>query len=190
MQDDPRQFETGSLVESIRNRVDPNAPSRKSAGMKPSITSLANSVSLDPMTIEEASKLVRRFLAGYPNLGAHDPEGYIEAMIETMSLYPPWAGERVIIKVDEVNPEFPPSERQLRTWLDDAVRPFKFKQEWEARVKKQLEERSEYEAANGQAQSQLPPQEGQSYTNFDQAVKLHGRPIGPFEHGRTAPYRG
>lgn len=125
---------------------------------------------------------MRRLLAGFPNLGAHDPEGYIACMIEVMVQYPEWAGNRTISKVDESNPQFPPSDRQLRSWLDDAVGPFKFTVEWDKRSRLQLEERAQIEASQEPAPQ---PQEGvQSYTNYDEAFKAHGRPTGRFEQPR------
>lgn len=183
-----KQFETDSLVESERNRVDPTAPPRNSAGRKPGTTSTLSSVSLDPMPIATARKLVKRLLAGFPNLGAHDPEGYIAALIEVMGAYPEWAGQRTIAKVDEIKTEFPMSDKTLRTWLDDQVRPYRFEAEWKARSAKQIEERQD-------APAQPVPQEGrgQIYWNYDEAVAVNGGrpPIGAFEKiGRTVTYRG
>jgi hypothetical protein len=136
------------------------------------------------MPIETARKLVRRFLAGYPNLAAHDPEGYVAEMIEAMSQYPQWAGERTIVKVDEKNDKFPPTVPQLRNWLDDAVRPYRFAQEWNTRSLKQIEERPADEAPPLSAAQQCLV-----YDNFTQAVAAHGRPVGPFEAGRHISYR-
>src|SRR4051812_28071878 len=77
MKDDPTQFETGSLVESLRDRIDPAVQPWQRP--KPTPMSGAASVSLDPMTLEDADKLVTRLLAGFPNLRAHNPEGYFAA---------------------------------------------------------------------------------------------------------------
>jgi hypothetical protein len=140
------------------------------------------------MTVEEARKLIRRLLAGYPNLGAHDPEGYIAALTECMSKYPLWAGQRTIFKVDEANKQFPPTEQELRGWLNDAVRPYRFSKQWEVATAKQLSEREELQGK--EKAPEQPESRGTIFTNYDEAVAAHGRPFGPFEPGRQLPYRG
>lgn len=108
-------------------------------------------------------------------------------MIEVMSGYPLWAGQRMIVRVDEENPQFPPSDRVLRTWLEDAVRPYRFVQEWEERAAKQLAEREQIEAKREPIKETASTERGQIITNFDECK---GRPIGPFEPGRQYTYRG
>lgn len=179
------QLKTEALVDSLRDRVDPGARSRKSGGMTLSTMLSASSVSLDPMPIEEANKLVKRFLAGFPNLGAHNPEGYILALVSVMVEFPIWAGNRVITKVDEVNPEFPPSERQLRMWLNEIVAPWRFAAEWNERARKQIAESPA--PVEGRA---APEAQGEVFTNYDEAFKKYGRPIGVNESGRQLPHRG
>jgi hypothetical protein len=138
------------------------------------------------MPIETARKLVKRLLAGYPNLVAHDPEGYFAEMIEVMSQYPEWAGQRAIAKVDEENADFAPPVPKLRKWLDDAVRPYRFTQEWNARSQKQIGERLPEDGSRPEPVSGG----GKVFSNFDDAVAAHGRPSGAFEAGRQIPYRG
>src|SRR6266446_5731093 len=116
-----KQLATDSLVASAQERIETSAPSRSVATRKPGTTFATSSVSLDPMSLEQATKLTRRLLAGYPNLAAHDPEGYFAAMIAVMVEYPEWAGQRAIVKVDEENTDYPPTVPRLRKWLDDAV---------------------------------------------------------------------
>jgi hypothetical protein len=124
-------------------------------------------------------------LAGYPNLkNLADPEAYQAALIETMAKYPVWAGQRAILKVDEsADDQFPPSEKTLRSWLEEFVRPFKFAAEWELRAAAQLKERDEAAIENGEP----PRADGVTrydYRSFDEAVKKHGRPIGMWDDDR------
>src|SRR5260221_11642361 len=93
---------------------------------QPQSTNSKSMPNLDPMSRQEATKLVTRLLAGFPNLSSHDPQGYIAALVQVMSEYPLWAGNQAILKVDAEDTQFPPSDRTLRKWLDDAVRPRKF----------------------------------------------------------------
>lgn len=182
----PKQFVTDSLVKCLRDRIDPAVPPKSSDGQRLSTMSTDYSALLQPMTIEEARKLVRRLLAGYPNLGAHDPEGYIIVLTEIMSGYPAWAGQRTILKVDEENAQFPPTGATLRKWLDEAIGPYKFAMEWDARSAKQLEERKEIESNQAPATNE---QQNPSYVNYDEAVAKHGRPTGVFEADRQIPYK-
>jgi len=128
---------------------------------------------------------VRRLLAGYPNLGAHDPEGYIAALVAVMVEYPAWAGQRTILKVDEENTDFPPTDKRLRKWLDDAVRPYRFAEEWNARTAEQLAERTTEAAA-----SKAAPQEHRGKIVTCNDPQGQERPIGAFEQGRQLAYRG
>jgi hypothetical protein len=132
---------------------------------------------------------VKRLIAGFPQLNAHDPIGYVEALVDVMSGYPLWAGQRVIVRVDEEKPEFAPSDRVLRSWLDDAVRPWRFAMDWEKAAAKQLKEREELQREGKKEQAQIEPR-GTIFTNYDEAVAPHGRPFGPFEPSRQLPYRG
>lgn len=114
------------------------------------------------------------------------------AMTEVMAAYPAWAGQQAIMRVDELaDTKFPPTDRQLRAWLDDAVRPYRFAAEWNARSAKQIAERSQdvpqlpnYLGTRGDGGT------GTIYSNLDEAMRRHGRSIGPFESGRLLPYRG
>jgi hypothetical protein len=178
-----REFATDSLVDSMADRVETSGQPRSGDGRKSGTKSTLHSVSLDPMPIATTRKLVRRLLAGYPNLAAHDPKGYLAEMIEVMSQYPEWAGQRAIVKVDEENTDFPPPVPKLRRWLDDAVRPYRFAHEWNARTQKQIEDRPAEEVRPTSTPS------GQIYTNFTEAFAKYGRPIGPFEAEREKPYR-
>jgi hypothetical protein len=131
-------------------------------------------------------KLVRRMLAGFQNLSAHDAEGYRIALIEVMSDYPIWAGEQAVLKAAEQNPDFPLTAPRLRIWLAELVRPHRFVEEWNARSQKQIAERLPEHASTAEPVSGG----GKVFSNFDDAVAAHGRPIGPFEAGRQCPYRG
>ena len=131
-------------------------------------------------------RLVRRMLAGFPNLNAHDPEGYRIALIEVMSDYPIWAGEQAVLKAAEENPDYPPTGPRLRVWLAELVRPHRFVQEWNARSIKQIAERLPEDASTAKPVSGG----GKVFHNFDDAVAQHGRPVGPFEAGRQLAYQG
>lgn len=133
-------------------------------------------VDLSPMDRQTAAKLVRRLLAGYPSLNAHDPEGYIAALVQVMSDYPIWAGEMSILKVDADNAKFPPTDRLLRSWLNESIRPYKFAQEWAARSMKQLADRP----PEIESKPSLGAR-GAIYSNYERAFEKHGRPKGVFE---------
>lgn len=150
-------------------------------------TSFATMRTLDPMRREEASKLVRRLLAGYPNLSAIDPKSYLAAMIEVMGEYPAWAGQQAVLKVDEENSQFPPSDKTLRKWLEDAVRPYRFAQEWDERSRKQIAERPPEDPPKQYLGTTGDGGVGTVYSSYDKAVGKHGRPFGRFEKDRQLP---
>ena len=190
MQDKIKTFATDSLVESCRSRIDNSLPPMSGASRKPLQMSNAASLALEPMPAEIATKLVRRLLAGYPNLkNVHDPDGYIAALTETMAGYPTWAGERTILRVDEKGDEFPPSEKTLRAWLNECVAPYKFAAEWNARVEEQLKERAE----SGLETDNLHPRAADgvtSYDNYDAASAKHGAPISPSDPRHSSNNKG
>lgn len=131
---------------------------------------------------------MRRLLAGYPNLNAHDPEGYVAALVQTMEEFPQWAGERAILRVDEENKQFPPTEKVMRSWLTQSVQPYRFAVEWDERVAKQIAERPAEEPKPtflGTAGDGGP---GTIYSDYEEAARRHGRPTGPFEDGREHNY--
>jgi hypothetical protein len=143
--------------------------------------------SLTPMGREMATKLVRRLLAGYPNLAAHDPEGYLAALIGAMEQYPKWAGERAVMRVDEQNKIFPPTEKVLRAWLEEFIAPMRYAHEWEEKARRQIAERREaiddmpnFSGVKGDG----GPGTIYDATMFDEAARKHGRPRGPFEPDR------
>lgn len=137
---------------------------------------------LTAMDRPTAVKLVRRLLAGYPVLGAHDPEAYMAALIDTMSRYPAWAGERTIIRVDrDGDPKFPPAEAQLRKWLEEAVQPIRYAEEWSAAARRQIAQRPPNASQPVFSGVKGDGGPGTIYSNYDLAVKNHGRPKGYFE---------
>lgn len=114
-------------------------------------------------------------------------------MIATMAEYPQWAGQRAIYKVDQDNNDFPPPVPKLRAWLDEAVAPYRFAKEWDERAAKQIEERHQLEAPQGEPKPQAP--QGRTVTYGEALAMGMTRPIGVFEeaHGsakRTVLYRG
>lgn len=128
-----------------------------------------------------AVKLVKRLLAGYPNLNAHDPQGYISALVQTMEEFPKWAGERTVLKVDIENAQFPPTDKLLRKWLDDMIRPYRFAAEWDVRSKQQIAERIEDKSEPVFRGTKGDGGAGTIYSNYDLAFEKHGRPTGVFE---------
>jgi hypothetical protein len=130
------------------------------------------------------TKLVRRLLAGYPNLAAHDPEGYLAALVGLMERYPKWAGGRAIMRVDEQNKSYAPTEPELRSWLEEYISPIRFAAEWDAKTRQQVAERREtideaptFRGVKGDG----GPGTIYDASVFDVAVRKHGRPRGPFE---------
>lgn len=135
------------------------------------------------MSREEALKFVRRLLAGYPQVNLHDPQGYVAALVEVMEQYPAWAGQAAILKVDEEHAQFPPSDRTLRKWLEEAVSFWRANAERNRRIAKQLAEREPDEPAPKcmGVQGDGGPGTIYDYRGFHDAVAKHGRPRGPFE---------
>lgn len=174
------RFSTDSLHVD-HGKTSDGEPSRRS-------TNYVSTVTLDPMTRGDATKLVRRLLAGFPSLSAHDPEGYLAAMVQVMAEYPLWAGQRAVLKVDEAeNCQFPPTDRTLRKWLEDAVRPYRFAAQWEAQTRKQLAERPPEDQPKRYLGTSGNGGAGTVYSNYDEAVARHGRPFGRFERERQLP---
>lgn len=145
---------------------------------------------LTPMDRAMAAKLVRRLLAGYPNLNAHDPEGYVAVLVQAMSGYPQWAGERAVLRVDAENMRFPPTEKVVRGWLEEAVAPFRFAEEWQRRARQQIADRTPDEEGPKYMGTRGDGGPGTTYTNYDEAVAKHGRPFGAFDQERKLPYKG
>jgi hypothetical protein len=133
------------------------------------------------MERQQAAKLVRRLLAGYPHLNAHDPEGYIAALVQVMESYPAWAGERAIVRVDAENAKFPPTDRVLRGWLEEHVRPYKFGEEWNRQARKQIAARAPDDEPKKYLGTIGDGGPGTIYSNFEEAFAKHGRPRGFFE---------
>lgn len=96
---------------------------------------------LTPMGSQQAAQLADRYLAGFPYLSLSDPEGYQSALVDVLQKYPMWAGEFVIQKGNDENPNLPVSAIQLRKWLEDAVRVHRNAAQWNEDSKKQIEGR-------------------------------------------------
>jgi hypothetical protein len=88
----------------------------------------------------QAAALVARMLRGFPHLSLPDPKGYMAALIEVLTPYPLWCGEFAIKRPGD-NPEFPPSDRTLRKWLEEIVSPARANAQWSKRAAEQLDER-------------------------------------------------
>src|SRR5262249_8873512 len=123
-------------------------------------------LSLEPMGRTMATELVRRLLVGYPNLTAPDPEGYLAALVDAMEGYPQWAGEHAVMRVDEENKKFPPTEKELRSWLKEYVRPFVFERQYNLHSMEQLAESNRLER---DSKEETPEQKRE-------AVERHLRP--------------
>jgi len=65
---------------------------------------------------------VGRLLDGYPHLNLPKPEEYMSALVEVLQSYPLWTGEMAIKRTDD-NPQFLPSDRQMRKWCSDLIAP-------------------------------------------------------------------
>lgn len=170
-------------MEHLKVNLDAVRVTTHESGSSARSTSSTNlpKVDLSPMDRQTAAKLVRRLLAGYPSLNAHDPEGYIAALVQVMADYPMWAGEMSILKVDAGNSKFPPTDRELRSWLNESIRPYKFAVEWNARTMKQLADRTIGEEPKTYMGTKGDGGPGTIYSDFELAFKKHGRPKGVFE---------
>lgn len=109
------------------------------------------------------------------------------ALVQAMSEYPQWAGERSILRVDEENARFPPTEKVLRGWLNDAVSAFRFAKQWDDRTAKQIAERGPDDDRPTYLGTKGDGGPGTVYSNYVEAVKRHGRPFGRFDADRQLP---
>lgn len=94
-------------------------------------------LSLNPMTKQEAAKLIRRYLGSFPSLNLHDPEVYVADLCTLLCNYPLWVGEKAIQKVKETI-KFPTTQAELKPLLDDHVRLPKYQQEWDRNARLQI----------------------------------------------------
>jgi len=109
--------------------------------------------SLEPMSLDQAKALVRRYLGSFPSLNLHDPEIYITDLCTLLCGYPLWAGEKAIAKVKETI-KFPTTHAEIKPLLDEHVRLPKYAAEWERNARAQLEE-TERLAIEGPKQRRL-----------------------------------
>jgi hypothetical protein len=186
----------GNLADGYHDQDPGRTPGSSSSGTSPAYASsfaIGKNPKLRPMSMLDAGELVDRLLRNYPNLNAHDPGGYINALGEIFSEFPRWAGDQAIVQMTAANPDFPPTGPRLRMTLADIMSPYRYAAEWDARADKQIAERKLLEAQPVPAESENKEERGQIYdaTQFHDAVAKHGRPIGVFETaGRKVPYRG
>lgn len=109
------------------------------------------------------------------------------ALVQTMSGYPQWAGERSILRVDEENDRFPPTEKVLRGWLNDAVSAIRFAEQWKIQAAKQIAERGAEDTRPTFLGTKGDGGPGTIYSSYEEATKRHGRPYGRFDAGRQLP---
>lgn len=83
------------------------------------------------MTQQQAAGLVARLLSGYPYLNLAKPDEYSKALGQVLTGYPFWVGEMAIRRTDSSdNPQFLPSDRQLRKWCDELIAPAVSLERW------------------------------------------------------------
>lgn len=195
MQDEAKPIGTviGNLREGYHAQDHARTPESKPSSPPDAFASsfeIGHNPQLKPMSELEAAELVDRLLRNYPNLNAHDPEGYIAALGEIMLVFPRWAGERAIVRMAEETPDFAPTGPRLRATLADIVRPYRYAVDWDARARRQMREREAQGAKAQQHTEAAGEQRGKIDTNYAEAVAEHGRPFGAFEPGRKLPYGG
>lgn len=100
-------------------------------------------LTLTPMTKEEAAKLLKRLLASYPTLNLHDPKGYMANLTSLLTAYPLWVGERALPQIKTAAPEWPPAEGKVRRILEDVVRYQRYAAEWKEDAAHMIEDRRE-----------------------------------------------
>jgi len=88
-------------------------------------------LTLKPMTREEAAILVDRMLGSYPSLSLHDPKSYIAAICSMLCSYPLWAGERAIGEAVVESKFAPPTPGILKPLLDGQVSTARYVNHWE-----------------------------------------------------------
>jgi hypothetical protein len=91
-----------------------------------------------------------------------------------------------------------PTPYDVRCFCEEQMRPRRYIDEYNARSKVQLRERMEREremraSAQPRPADPAPGPDGKHppgtiLSNYAEAVKIYGRPIGVFEEGRTRPY--
>lgn len=96
---------------------------------------------LNPMEKQQAAGLTARLLRGYPYLNLADPQGYATTLVEILIGYPHWVGVRAIRRIDDDNPNFPPSDRMLRKWCEEIFAPARFAALWRRRAREQIADR-------------------------------------------------
>jgi hypothetical protein len=115
----------------------------------PSQNSLST-LTLRPMTRENAALFVKRLLGSYPSLSLHDPETYIAELIVVLLQYSPWVGEKAIDAAKKASPVFVPTvpavANACEAVIGDTRRTVTWAQDWNHRTQLQLEERERIEA--------------------------------------------
>lgn len=89
-------------------------------------------LTLTPMTREEAAILVERMLGSYPSLSLHDPKNYIAAVCSMLCSYPLWAGDRAIGEAVVESKFVPPTPGILKPLLEGQVATARYVNHWEA----------------------------------------------------------
>lgn len=198
MQDEAKPIGTviGNLREGYHAQDHARTPESKPSSPPDAFASsfeVAHNPQLKPMSKLEAAELVDRLLRNYPNLNAHDPQGYITALGEIMLAFPKWAGERAIVRMAEESPDFPPPGPRLRLTLKEIVSPWRFVAEWDARTREQFRKREERETRQNEDDPATSAPRGKIYSDYYEALAAaaDGRsPFGAFSKERKLPYRG
>ncbi len=178
--------------------LDEEAVTTRESDLPALATSFASLPAVDqaPMDSGTAADIVGRLLDRYPNLNAHNPEGYMLELGRETAKHPKWAGSQAIeewaaisrAKIQRREADFPPTVNEWAAILHGIMAPHRFSKSWDVRSAAQIAERPKvaaeprYSAGGGKGTIY-------NFRQFDDAVAKHGRPIGAFEKDRkTVPY--
>lgn len=151
----------------------------------------------DRLMLSEALEAVSKMVDAYPNGRASITDSYIGNMAALLCKYPRMIALRCANPISGVvtKTRFIPTVADVVEWCEPLTADMSRTVGREDAIAKQLAERAEWErqhprleqatpGANVQpdATGKHPP--GTILSNYDEAVRIYGRPIGVFEDGR------
>lgn len=94
-------------------------------------SSEVGTLSLKPMTANEAKMVVRRMMACYPSQKLADPEIYLAELVTILCGYPKWAAEIAIKAAKKETIPYIPAVPVIERELDEQVRSLRYARDWE-----------------------------------------------------------
>lgn len=134
------------------------------------------------MTKQEAARLVRRMLGGFPSLNLHDPETYMATITAMLMGYSLKVGEQAIEKITATS-KFVPAPAEVKEALEECRPKPTYADIWNERAQIQLDERDEIERQRLLA----PPRKTKEEFFFDFYAEMEAR--GMHFKNRTVPHK-